>query len=117
MSFRSSAFSLRSSAIVSVSVTHLHKYRPQIARQVFGLNALPLNTYAETRLILGRGQSAVIADVTEEYTSPVDARMRDLGGAVFRRAKSDVREDGAWFNDSYPFYPYEYVPARDAFYW
>jgi len=72
---------------------------------------------AETRLLLGRGQSAVIADITEESISPVDSRMRELKGAVFRRAKSDVREDSAWFNDSYPFYPYEYVPARDALYW
>src|SRR5271165_5397567 len=39
----------------------------------------------ETRLVLGKGQSAVIADVSEEWTAPVDDRMRALGGKVHRR--------------------------------
>ena len=71
----------------------------------------------ETRFILGYGQSAVIADVSEDWTSPIDTRMRELGGTVHRRAKSTVEDDG-WLNDPYfyPYdyylYPYEYIPPR-----
>jgi uncharacterized membrane protein len=76
----------------------------------------------ETGWVLGAGQSAVIADVSEDSTFSIDERMRRLGGSVYRRAWSDVRDD-KWFDDSlYPYdgylspydyylYPYEYVPA------
>src|SRR5271169_3977125 len=57
----------------------------------------------ETRFVLGAGQSAVIADVSEDWTSPIDTQMRKLGGIVYRRAKSDL-EDDIWFDDNY-FYP------------
>ena len=76
----------------------------------------------ETRFVLGTGQSAVIADVSEDWTSAIDDRMHELGGIVYRRAKSDV-EDDKWFDDdSYPYdyylYPYEYVPSRNYYpYW
>jgi uncharacterized membrane protein len=70
----------------------------------------------ETRFVLGIGQSALIADVTEDWASPVDDRMYELGGSVYRRAKSDVRDDDPWLYDGY-FYPYEYVPSRDSLYW
>jgi len=76
----------------------------------------------ETAWVLGAGQSAVIADVSEDTTSPIDERMRILGGTVNRRAWSVVRDD-KWFDDRslYPYdgylspydyylYPYEYVP-------
>jgi uncharacterized membrane protein len=73
---------------------------------------------AETGFVLGADQSAVIADVTEDWTEAVDTRMRDLGGTVYRRAKSTVRDD-SWLDDPYPYdsylYPYEYVPSR--YYW
>src|SRR5271167_1980778 len=49
----------------------------------------------ETRFVLGVGQSAVIADVSEDWTSPIDTRMGDLGGRVYRRARSDLKDD-AW---------------------
>jgi uncharacterized membrane protein len=62
----------------------------------------------ETRFVLGAGQSAVIADVSEDWTSPIDTRMRSLGGTVYRRAKSDM-EDDVWFDDY--LYPYEYIPS------
>src|SRR5229473_1202149 len=66
----------------------------------------------ETGWVLGAGQSAVIADVSEDTTFAVDERMRRLGGSVHRRAYGDVRDD-KWFDD-YPYdyylYPYEYVP-------
>lgn len=72
----------------------------------------------EARFVLRTGESAVIADVSEEWTTPVDTRMHDLGGKVYRRARSDLRDD-AWFGSGgyfYPYdsylYPYEYVPPE-----
>ena len=70
----------------------------------------------DTRFVLGIGQSAVIADVTEDWTSAVNDRMLALGGTIYRRAKSAVRDDEPWFYDNY-FYPYEYVPSMDSLYW
>jgi uncharacterized membrane protein len=67
----------------------------------------------ETRFVLGRGQSAVIADVSEDWTTPIDRCIQKLGGKVYRRARSDIRDD-AWYSPDYPYgyylYPYEYVP-------
>ena len=63
----------------------------------------------ETRFVLGTGQSAIIADVSEDWTSPINTRMSALGGTVYRRSRDDLKDD-AWFNDYY-LYPYEYVPA------
>jgi uncharacterized membrane protein len=70
----------------------------------------------DAAFVLDIGQSAVIADVTEDSVAPIDTRMRVLGGSVYRRAKSDVRNDNPWFYDSY-FYPYEYVPVGGPVYW
>jgi len=73
----------------------------------------------ETKWVLGNGQSAIIADVSEDSTLPIDSRMRGLGGIVHRRAWSDVHDD-SWFDDSYlhPYdyylYPYEYVPPTHS---
>jgi uncharacterized membrane protein len=77
----------------------------------------------ETGWVLGSGQSAVIADVSEDSTFPIDDRMTRLGGTVNRRTWSEVRDD-KWFDDRslYPYdgylspydyylYPYEYVPG------
>ncbi|MES1206277.1 MAG: DUF1269 domain-containing protein [Pseudomonadota bacterium] len=36
---------------------------------------------------------ALIAEVDEEWTTPVDTRMEALGGVVLRRALSDVRDE------------------------
>jgi uncharacterized membrane protein len=67
----------------------------------------------ETRFVLGPGQSAVIADVSEDWTTPIDRCIQKLGGKVYRRARSDIRDD-AWYSPDYPYgyylYPYEYVP-------
>jgi hypothetical protein len=67
----------------------------------------------ETGFVLGTGQSAVIADVSEDWTTPIDRAMQKLGGKVYRRARSDIRDD-AWFSPEYPYgyylYPYEYIP-------
>ena len=80
----------------------------------------------ETGWVLGAGQSAVIGDVSEDTTFPIDERMRILGGTVHRRAWSAVRDD-KWFGDSYLYpndgylypydyylYPYEYIPPYDS---
>ena len=44
----------------------------------------------EVTVALVPGKSAVVAEIDEEATGPVDARMKSLGGSVFRRALSDV---------------------------
>ncbi|MGO8854781.1 MAG: hypothetical protein ACLQO1_03595 [Steroidobacteraceae bacterium] len=68
----------------------------------------------ETAFVLDAGQSAVIADVSEDSPLPIDTRMRELGGIVFRRAWSTLQDD-AWFDEYIPssyLYPYEYVPPE-----
>jgi hypothetical protein len=71
----------------------------------------------ETGFVLGVGQSAVIADVSEDWTTPIDSRIHKLGGKVYRRPRSDIRDD-AWYSPAYPYgyylYPYEYVPPPYA---
>ena len=44
--------------------------------------------YVEARL--QPGHSAVVAEIDEEDTDPIDSRMKALGGRVFRRTFSDV---------------------------
>jgi uncharacterized membrane protein len=39
------------------------------------------------------GKCAVVADVSEEWVTPVDTRMEALGGVVFRTARKDVQDD------------------------
>ena len=39
------------------------------------------------------GKCAVIAEVEEEWVTPLDTRMESLGGVVYRALKADVRED------------------------
>lgn len=36
---------------------------------------------------------AVVAEIEEDWTTPVDLRMEQLGGTVFRRALSDVQQE------------------------
>ncbi len=55
----------------------------------------------ETAFVLDAGQSAVIADVSEDSTLPIDSRMRELGGIVRRRAFSTVKDD-SWFGEYIP---------------
>jgi uncharacterized membrane protein len=42
---------------------------------------------------LSPGKAAVLADVEEGWTTPVDARIAKLGGIVFRRMRHEVIED------------------------
>jgi chromosome segregation ATPase len=39
---------------------------------------------------LTSGKSAVVANISEEWVTPLDARMEALGGSVLRTARSDV---------------------------
>src|SRR5262249_32370831 len=36
------------------------------------------------------GKAAVVAEVEERWVTPLDSRMEDLGGKVFRRSRRDV---------------------------
>ncbi len=45
---------------------------------------------AEVERSLGPGKAAVVAEVWEEWTLPVDTRMEALGGVVYRRTRSEV---------------------------
>lgn len=42
---------------------------------------------------LALGKTAIVAEVVEEWSGPVDARMKVLGGVVFRRARGEVIDD------------------------
>jgi uncharacterized membrane protein len=41
--------------------------------------------------VLAPNRVAVVAEIEEDWTTPVDTRMDAIGGTVFRRALSDVR--------------------------
>ena len=42
--------------------------------------------------VLSPNRVAVVAEIAEEWTTPVDTRMEAIGGTVFRRALSDVKD-------------------------
>jgi uncharacterized membrane protein len=46
----------------------------------------------DVRKALNPGKVAVVAEVEEDWTAPVDTRMEKLGGTVYRRALSAVRD-------------------------
>jgi uncharacterized membrane protein len=41
---------------------------------------------------LSTGQAALVAEVDEDWTAPLDTKMEALGGKVFRRSLSEVRD-------------------------
>lgn len=57
---------------------------------VAGVDAEFLN---DTAAALTPGKYAVIADVSEEWVTPVDTRMEASGGAIFRSARKSVEDD------------------------
>lgn len=59
---------------------------------------------------MNSGQAAVIAEVSEDWTTPVDAAMKALGGVIHRRAKTDVGDSSFLEDYSGYLYPYEYEP-------
>jgi uncharacterized membrane protein len=48
---------------------------------------------ADVSQLLSRGKTAIVAEVDEGWTTPLDKRMNDLGGMVFRRARGDVMDE------------------------
>ena len=72
----------------------------------------------ESGFVLGRGQSAVIADVSEGSSWAIRDRMKSLGGTIYRRSRSSVESDAGFDNGFYPYddylYPYEYIPNRSS---
>ena len=42
--------------------------------------------------VLQPNRVAVVAEIEEDWTTPVDTRMEAIGGTVFRRALTDVRD-------------------------
>ena len=53
----------------------------------------------EASAVMRPGQSAVIAEVSEDSGTPVDMVMTKLGGKVYRRTKDVVRDDAIWGGD------------------
>ena len=47
----------------------------------------------EAEKFLQIGKAAVVAEVFEERTLPIDTRMASLGGVIFRRLRRDVLDD------------------------
>ena len=65
----------------------------------------------EAGFVLAPGQSAVLAEISESWTTPVDTLAKRLGGKVYRRPKGDVTNDSFFGpNYGYYFYPYDYAP-------
>ena len=48
---------------------------------------------AEVAAKLTPGKVAVVANISEEWVTPVDARMEQIGGVVFRTAKQDFEAE------------------------
>lgn len=55
-----------------------------------GVDATFVDDVAQTLIA---GKTAVLADVDESWTTPVDVRMREFGGTVSRRLRTDVVDD------------------------
>ena len=62
---------------------------------IFDVSNNDINTtfVDEVSAALVNGTTAVIAEVDEEWTVPVDTKMEALNGMVFRRLKYEVEED------------------------
>jgi uncharacterized membrane protein len=55
-----------------------------------GIGATFLDDVSKT---LTAGKAAVVAELEESWTTPVDTRLHKLGGVIFRRLRSEVVED------------------------
>lgn len=53
---------------------------------------IDIDFVADVTRALTPGHYAVLADVDEEWITPLDERMEDLGGVVFRTLKVDVED-------------------------
>lgn len=107
-------------------VLHLGSLTPSVRqRNVLEFNArsvanapaeLPILRFSQTSVrestfTLRPGQAAVIAEVSEDWTTPVNTAAARLGGTVYRRTRKEVR-DASFFGDDYAdyLYPYDYKP-------
>jgi uncharacterized membrane protein len=69
------------------------------------------NAAAEAFFTLKHGQSAVVAEISEDWTEILDDAMEHLGGKIFRRL--NTAETNAAFGANYYsgyLYPYYYAP-------
>src|SRR5579864_2643503 len=57
---------------------------------IAGVNADFLD---DVSAVLTPGKCAVVADVSEEWVTPVDSRMEAVGGVVFRSLRTTVEDD------------------------
>ena len=66
-----------------------------IAGLIFDVGANDINTtfVDEVSNALRKGKTAVIAEIDETWTVPVDTRLDALNGMVFRRLRDEVAED------------------------
>ncbi len=62
---------------------------------LFDLNraGIDVQFISDVSLALAPGKTAVLADMDENWTVPIDTRLGVLGGVVFRRLRSEVIED------------------------
>ena len=45
----------------------------------------------DVNTVMTTGKFAVVADVSEDCATPLDTRMEEIGGVVFRRARSEIK--------------------------
>ncbi len=58
-----------------------------------GKSGIGMDFVDEVSKTLSPGKVAVLAEVEETWVTPVDTRLGQLGGVVFRRQRSEVMED------------------------
>jgi uncharacterized membrane protein len=70
------------------------------------------NAADEAFFTLKHGQSAVVAEISEDWTRPLDDAMSQLGGTIYRRQNSAATNAafGASYYSNY-LYPYYYEPT------
>jgi len=59
----------------------------------FVISDLDSDFVSDVASALTPGTYAVLADIDEEWITPLDKRMEDLGGVVFRTVKTNIREE------------------------
>ncbi len=69
------------------------------------------NAVSESFFTLKHGQSALVAEVSEDWTSVLDDAMKSLGGTIYRRMNTAATNAafGANYYNGY-LYPYYYEP-------
>ena len=98
----------RRSSNVNAAVMRIARLRYEMFRERFGRDPYPNEPlfFDPTR------DTPVVAEVSEDWTEPIDSAMKRLGGTVYRRPKSSVLDSsfGPDYYDEY-LYPYDYDPV------